>query len=73
VKDENGDLLAGSDNIFSRWRNYSQLLNVEIHTAEPLVCGPILLKLKLLLRGSDQIAAELIQGGGGTLLLLLTH
>jgi hypothetical protein len=31
VKDENGDLLADSDNIFNRWKNYfSQLLNVHI-------------------------------------------
>jgi hypothetical protein len=56
VKDENGDLLADSDNIFNRKKNYfSQLLNVrirqiEIHTAEPLLHGPILLRLKLLLR-----------------------
>jgi hypothetical protein len=29
VKDEDGDLLADSDNIFNRWKNYfSQLLNV---------------------------------------------
>jgi hypothetical protein len=44
VKDENGDLLADSDNILNRWKNYfSQSLNVqsisdvwqiEIHTAE---------------------------------------
>jgi hypothetical protein len=49
VKDENGGLLADSHNILNRWRNYfSQLLNVhdvsdvrqiEIHTAEPLVPG----------------------------------
>jgi hypothetical protein len=47
-------LLADSDNIFNRLKNYSQLLNVhirqiEILTAEPLVHGPILLRLKLLL------------------------
>jgi hypothetical protein len=50
VKDENGDLLADSHNILNRWKNYfSQLLNVhnvsdvrqiEVHTAEPLVPGP---------------------------------
>jgi hypothetical protein len=55
LKDENGDLLA-ADNIFNMWKNYfSQLLNVrirqiEIHTAEPLVHGPNLLRLKLLLQ-----------------------
>jgi hypothetical protein len=49
VKDENGDLLADSHNIFNRWKNYSQLLNVhrvsdvrqiEIHTVESLVPDP---------------------------------
>jgi hypothetical protein len=71
VKDED-DLLANSDTIFNRWKNYYyQLLNIcirqiEIHTAEPLVCGPILLRFKLL--GSDQIPEELVQAGGETLL-----
>jgi hypothetical protein len=50
VKDENGDLLADSHIILNRWKNYfTQLLNVhrasdvrqiEIHTAEPLVLDP---------------------------------
>jgi hypothetical protein len=50
VKDENGELLMDSHNILNRWKNYfSQLLNVhnvsdvrqiEVHTAEPLVAGP---------------------------------
>jgi hypothetical protein len=50
VKDDNGDLLADSHNILNRWKNYfNQLLNVlnvsdvrqmEVHTAEPLVLGP---------------------------------
>jgi hypothetical protein len=50
VKDENGDVLADSNNILNRWKNYfSQLLNVhnvsdvrqmEVHMAEPLVPGP---------------------------------
>jgi hypothetical protein len=49
------DVLADSDNIFTWWKNYYyQLLNVcirqiEILTAEPLVRGPMLLRLKLLL------------------------
>jgi hypothetical protein len=57
VKDENGDLLADSHNILSRWMNYfSQLLNVhiisdarqtEIHTAEPLVPGPSHLEVEI--------------------------
>jgi len=50
VKDEKGDLVADSQSIVARWRNYfSQLFNVhgvkdfrqaEIHTAEPLVPKP---------------------------------
>jgi hypothetical protein len=50
VKDENGDLLAGSHNILKMCKNYfSQLLNVhrfsdvrqiEIHTAKPLGRDP---------------------------------
>jgi hypothetical protein len=48
VKDENGDMPADFHNILNRWKNYSQLLNVhnvsdvrqiEVHTAEPLVSG----------------------------------
>jgi hypothetical protein len=49
VKDENSDLLADSHNIVIRWKSYlSRLLNVhndsdvsqiEIHIAEPLVTG----------------------------------
>jgi hypothetical protein len=50
VKDENGDLLVDSHNILNRWKNYfSQLLNVhnvsdirqiKVHMAEPLIPGP---------------------------------
>jgi hypothetical protein len=52
VKDENGDLLTDSHSMLNRWKNYfSQLLNVrvhgvsdvrqiEIHTAQPLVPDP---------------------------------
>jgi hypothetical protein len=57
VKDENGDLLADSHNIFNRWKSYfSQLLTVhnvsdvrqiEVHTAEPLVPGPIRLEVEI--------------------------
>jgi hypothetical protein len=49
VKDENGDLLVDSHNILNRWKNYfSQLLHahnvsdvwqIVVHTAEPLVPG----------------------------------
>jgi hypothetical protein len=82
VKDENGDLLADSHNILNRWKNYSsQLLNVynvsdvrqiEVHTAEPLVPGLSRLEVEIAIAklkeykspGSDQILAELIQTGG---------
>jgi hypothetical protein len=50
MNNENGDLLADSHNILNRWKNYfSQLLHVqrvsdvrqiEIHTAMPLVPDP---------------------------------
>jgi hypothetical protein len=56
VKDENGDLVADSCNILSRCKNYfSQSLNVhrvsdvrqiEVHTAKPLVPGPSRLVVK---------------------------
>jgi hypothetical protein len=49
AQDENGDLLADSNTTVNRWKRYfSQLLNVnnvseirqiEIHSAEPLVPG----------------------------------
>jgi hypothetical protein len=57
VNDENGDLHADSDNILNRWKNYfSQLLNVhnvsdviqiEVHMAEPLVLGPSRLEVEI--------------------------
>jgi hypothetical protein len=56
VKDENGDLLVDSHNISNRWKNYfSLLLNVhnvsdvrqiEVHMAEPLVPGPSSLEVE---------------------------
>jgi hypothetical protein len=66
VKDESGDLLAESDSILNRWKNYfAQLLNVcirqiEIRTAEPLVCGPILLRLKLLLQSRKSVNCQVV-------------
>jgi hypothetical protein len=57
VKDENGDLFADSHNILYRWQNYfSQLLNVHnfsdvrqivVHTAEPLVPGPSRIEVEI--------------------------
>jgi hypothetical protein len=75
-----------SHNIVNRWKNYfSQLLNVhnvsdvrqiEVRTAEPLVPGPSRLEVEIAIAklrkrkspGSDQIPAELIQAGGEILL-----
>jgi hypothetical protein len=80
----NGDLFANSNTVY-RWNSYfSQLLNVhcvsdvrkiEIHTAEPLVPGPIHLEAEINIvklkkhksPGSVQILAELIQARGETL------
>jgi hypothetical protein len=70
----------------NRWKNYfSELLNVhnvsdvrqiEVHTAEPLVPSPSRLEVEIAIPklkkykspGSDQIPAELIQAGGELLL-----
>jgi hypothetical protein len=89
VKVENGDLLADSNIILNRWKSYfSQLLNVhdvsdvrqiEIHTAEPLVPGPSNLEVEISIAklkkykspGSDQIPAELYQEGCETLVSVI--
>jgi hypothetical protein len=85
VKDQNGDLLEHCHNILNSWENYfAQLLNVHVsdiwqigvHTAEPLVLGPSRLEVEITIAklkkynspGSDEIPAELIQGGGEILL-----
>jgi hypothetical protein len=57
VKDEKDDLVADSQSIMARWRNYfSQILNVhgdsdvrqaEIHTAEPLLPEPCAVEVEL--------------------------
>jgi hypothetical protein len=86
VKDENGDLLADSHNILNTWKNFfSQLFNVhnvsdirqiEVHAAEPLVPGHSCLELDIAFAklkkykspDGDLIPAHLIQAGGETLL-----
>ena len=80
-----GSRFADSHSIMARWRNYfSQILNVhgvsdvrqvEIHTAEPLVPKPSVLKVELAIEklkshkspGIDQIPAELIKAGRSTI------
>jgi hypothetical protein len=82
VKDVNGDLLADPHSILNRWKNaFLLLLNVhrvsdvrqmKIHTAEPLVRKPIPFEVEIATAklkkyrspGSDQILAKLIQAGG---------
>jgi hypothetical protein len=84
VKDDNGDLLADSNNILIRWKNYFffQLLNVhntsdvkqiEVHTAEPIVLGPTCLEFEIAIEnmktykspGHNQIPALLVGGSSG--------
>jgi hypothetical protein len=56
--------------------NVSDVRQVEVHTAEPLVHGPSCLEVEVAMAkskkyespGRDQILAELIQAGVGTLL-----
>jgi hypothetical protein len=85
VKDENGDLLADS-HILNRWKkHFFQMLNVhncsdvkqiEVHTAEPLVPGLSRLEVEIALAklkkykspGSDQIPVEQIQARGEILM-----
>jgi hypothetical protein len=82
VKDENGDLLVDSHNILNKWKIYfSQLLNVhnvsdvrqiKVRTAEPLVLGPSRLEVEIAIAklkkyksaGNDQIPAERVQAEG---------
>jgi hypothetical protein len=89
VKYENGDLLTESHNILNRWKNYfSQFLNVhnvsdvrqiEVHMAEPLVPSPSRLEVEIAITklkkyqspGNDQIPAELIQAEGEILLFAI--
>jgi hypothetical protein len=57
IKDENGNLLADPQNVLNKWKNFfNQVLNVQrvhdvrqmdIHTAEPLVPEPSLVKVEI--------------------------
>jgi hypothetical protein len=57
IKDENGTLIADSQNVLNRWKNFfNQVLNVhgvhdvrqmDIHTAGPLVPEPSLVKVEI--------------------------
>jgi hypothetical protein len=78
-------MVADSRSIVARWRNYfSQLFNVhgvkdvgqvEIPTADPLLPEPSVFELAIdklkshKLPGIDEILAELIKAGGGTICL----
>jgi hypothetical protein len=56
--------------------NVSDVRQIEVHTAEPLVPGPSRLEVEIAIAklkkykspGSDQIPEQLIQTGGGTIL-----
>jgi hypothetical protein len=80
VKDENGDLLADSHymNYFSQLLNVrcvSDVRQIDIHAAEPLVPGPSPSELEVATANttsykqpsSDQVPVELIQAGDETL------
>jgi hypothetical protein len=57
IKDENGNLLTDPQKVLNRWKNFfNQVLNVhgvhdvrqmDIHTAEPLVPEPSLVKVEI--------------------------
>jgi hypothetical protein len=59
--------------------NVSDVRQIEVHTAEPLVPGPIRLGVEIAIAklkkykspGSDQIPADLIQAGGKMLLSMI--
>jgi hypothetical protein len=62
--------------------NVSDVRQIEVHTAEPLVSGPSHLEVEIAVAklkkykspGSDEIPAELIQAGGEILLSAIhTH
>jgi hypothetical protein len=85
IKDENGNLQADPQNVLNRQKNFfNQVLNVpvvhdvrqmDIHTAEPLIPEPTLVKVEIAIGklksykspGTDQILAKLIKAGGKTL------
>jgi hypothetical protein len=83
VKDENGDLLADSNNILNMWKNrFSQLLNVhnysdvrqtEVHMAKSLVPNPNCLEVEIAAVKLNKYKLPssdqiLIQAGGETFL-----
>jgi hypothetical protein len=57
IKDENGNLIADSQNVLNRWKNFfNQVLNIhgvhdvkqmDIHMAEPLVPEPSLVEVEI--------------------------
>jgi uncharacterized protein YaaR (DUF327 family) len=86
ARDENGDLLADSHNILNRWKNYfSQLLNVHtisdvrqivVHMAEPLVPGPSRLKVEIAiakLKKFKSASSDQVIQAGGKILLSVIH
>jgi len=73
VKDEKGDLVAGSHSISARWRNHVR--QKDINTAQPLVPQLSALEVELATEklkshkspGIDQIPAEVMKAGSRTI------
>jgi hypothetical protein len=81
LKDENDNLLAHPQSVLNRWKNFfNQVLNIhgvhdvrqmDIHTAEPLVPEPTLVKVESVIGkfksykspGTDQIPSMIKAGG----------
>jgi dihydroorotase len=75
IKDENGNLLADPQNVVLNVHGVHDVRQMDIHTAEPLVPEPSLVKVEISIGklksykspGTDQISAKLIKAGGETL------
>jgi hypothetical protein len=79
MKDGNGNLLADSQSVLNRWKNFfNKVLNVyvvhdvmqmDVHTAEPLVPEPSLVKVEVAIEklksykspGTDQILDKMLK------------
>jgi hypothetical protein len=70
IKHQNVNPLAKSQNVLNRWKDFfNQVLNIhgvydvrqmDIHTTEPLVPGPSLVDLKLLLESLKDINPQVL-------------
>jgi hypothetical protein len=70
AKDENGDMLADSYNILNSWKNYfprllsvhnvSDVRQIEVHTAEPLVPGSSRLEVEIAIAKLKSITSQVV-------------